>query len=63
MGKSMYNFGKNAKEKARQQKQMDKDSKRLIAKQNKANIKSSTPDKDSVAAESSRVADIAEGKA
>ena len=61
MGKSMYNFGKNAKEKARQQKQMDKDSKRLIAKQNKANIKSSTPNEDSDTVESSRVADIAKG--
>jgi hypothetical protein len=39
MGKPMYNFGKSTKEKARQQKQMDKASKRLIAKQNKANIK------------------------
>jgi hypothetical protein len=57
----MYNFGKNAKEKARQQKQMDKDSKRLIAKQNKANIKSSTPNEDSDTVESSRVADIAKG--
>lgn len=35
MGKSMYNFAKNAKEKARQQKQMDKASKRLLAKQQK----------------------------
>jgi hypothetical protein len=57
----MYNFGKNAKEKARQQKQMDKDSKRLIAKQSKANIKSSTPNEDSDTVESSRVADIAKG--
>jgi len=40
MGRSMYNFGKNTKEKARQQKQMEKASKRLAAKQNKANIKS-----------------------
>lgn len=48
MGKSMYNFGKNAKEKARQQKQMEKASRRLVAKQNKANIKAGvaggTPD-------------------
>lgn len=57
----MYNFGKNAKEKAKQQKQMDKAEKRRIAKQNKANIKSGTPDKNSATAESNRVADIAEG--
>jgi len=63
MGKPMYNFGKAANLKAQQQKQMDRDLKRRTAKQSKANIKSSTPDKDSVAAESSRVADIAEGKA
>jgi hypothetical protein len=42
MGKSMYNFGKLAKEKARQRKQMDKASKRIMAKQQKANIKAST---------------------
>ena len=57
----MYNFGKNAKEKAKQQKQMDKAEKRRIAKQSKANIKSATPDKNSATAESSQVADIAEG--
>ncbi len=51
MGKPMYNFGKTAKEKARQQKQMDKASKRRIAKQSKDNIKSSTPSEDSVIAE------------
>jgi len=38
MGKPMFKFGKNVKEKARQQKQMEKTSKRLIAKQRKANI-------------------------
>lgn len=57
----MYNFGKNAKEKAKQQKQMDKAEKRRIAKQSKANIKSGTPDKSLATAESNRVADIAEG--
>ena len=51
MGKPMYNFGKNAKEKARQLKQMDKAAKRRIAKLSKDNIKSSTPDEDSTAAE------------
>jgi hypothetical protein len=35
----MYNFGKRSKEKARQQKQIDKAEKRLIAKQQKANLK------------------------
>jgi hypothetical protein len=59
MGKSMYNFGKNSKEKARQLKQMDKASKRLIAKQNKANIKSNAPNEGSVAIESSPETDIA----
>ena len=59
----MYNFGKNAKEKAKQQKQMDKAEKRRIAKQSKANIKSGKPDNNSVPAESNRVADIAEGMA
>ena len=47
MGKPMYNFGKTANIKAQQQKQMDKASKRRIAKQSKANIKSSTPNEDS----------------
>lgn len=63
MGKSMYNFGKNTKEKARQLKQMEKASKRLTAKQNKANIKSSTPGGDSATVELSRVADITNGTA
>jgi len=44
MGKSMYNFGKQGKEKARQQKQIDKAAKRIMAKQQKANIKTNTPD-------------------
>jgi len=46
MGKSMYNFGKHGKEKARQQKQMDKAAKRMLAKQKKANLKTSAPDAD-----------------
>jgi len=50
MGKSMYNFGKNAKEKARQIKQMDKALKRRIAKQNKADIKPSPLPEDSAIA-------------
>ena len=36
MGKSMFNFGKNAKEKARQLKQTMKTEKRLAAKKQKA---------------------------
>lgn len=39
MGKSMFNYGKQGKEKARQQKQMDKAAKRVLAKQQKENIK------------------------
>jgi hypothetical protein len=51
MGKSMYNFGKQGKEKARQQKQMDKAAKRIMAKQQKANLITATPDADSDIAE------------
>jgi len=43
MAKSMYNFGKHAREKARQQKQMEKAEKRMMAKQQKANIKTDAP--------------------
>ena len=63
MGRSMYNFGKNTKEKARQQKQLEKASKRLAAKQNKANIKAGAPDEapDSIA--SNPAEDITKGTA
>jgi hypothetical protein len=61
MGKPMYNFGKTANLKAQQRKQMDRDLRRRMARQSKANIKSGKPDKDSDTAESSKVADIAEG--
>jgi hypothetical protein len=47
MGKSMYDFGKRGKEKARQQKQMDKASKRIMAKQQKADMSANTPNADS----------------
>ncbi|MBN1473820.1 MAG: hypothetical protein JW914_04330 [Syntrophaceae bacterium] len=47
MAKSMYNFGKHAREKARQQKQMEKAEKRMIAKQQKANMKTDAPNADS----------------
>jgi len=43
MGKSMYDYVNRTKERARQQKQMDKASKRKMAKQEKANIITSTP--------------------
>jgi hypothetical protein len=51
MGKSMFNFGKQGKEKARQQKQMDKAAKRMMAKQQKAILKTGTPNADSAIAE------------
>ncbi len=38
MGKPMFNFGKNAKEKARQLKQTEKTQKRLLAKKQKADM-------------------------
>ena len=38
MGKPMYNFGKNAKEKARQLKQIEKTQKRLAAKKQKTDM-------------------------
>ena len=51
MAKSMYNFGKHAREKARQQKQMEKAEKRMMAKQQKANMKTDAPNEDSNTAE------------
>ncbi len=51
MGRSMYNFGKQGKERARQQKQMDKAAKRLLVKQQKANLKTGTPSTDPAIAE------------
>ena len=59
----MYNFGKNAKEKARQQKQMEKASKRLAAKQNKAGIKASAPEEAPDTIESNPAEGIAKGTA
>lgn len=43
MGKSMYNFGNRNKERARQQKQIDKASKRILARQKKVHIKTNPP--------------------
>ncbi|MFA5321569.1 MAG: hypothetical protein WC373_02755 [Smithella sp.] len=51
MGNPMYNFGKTANLKAQQRKQMERDSKRRIAKQSKANIKAGTPGEDSAITE------------
>lgn len=47
MGRSMYNFGKQTKEKARQQKQLEKASKRLLVKQQKGDLKNVAPNSDS----------------
>ena len=58
MGKSMYNYGKQGKEKARQQKQMDKAAKRIMAKQQKANLKTGTPNADIDIAEVGPAAEI-----
>jgi hypothetical protein len=43
VGKHMSNYGTQAKEKARQQKQTDKASKRILARQKKAFMKKSPP--------------------
>jgi len=51
MGRSMYNFGKQSKEKARQQKQIEKASKRIMARQQKASLIKQTPDEGSNIAE------------
>jgi len=51
MGKSMYNFGKQSKEKARQRKQMDKAAKRIMVKQQKVDLKAGIPSVESGAAE------------
>ena len=59
----MYNFGKQSKEKARQQKQMDKASKRLLAKQQKANIETGIPNADSDIDEPILVEDIVKSTA
>jgi hypothetical protein len=63
MGKSMYGFGKQVKEKARQQKQMDKASKRIMLKQQKANIKTHTPSAGSDIAEPGLVEEIVKSTA
>jgi len=59
----MYNFGKQGKEKARQQKQMDKAAKRIMAKQKKANLKTGTPNTDSDIAEPELVEELVKSMA
>lgn len=51
MGKSMYDFGKNTKEKARQLKQIEKTAKRLAARKQKTNLKPDTLSEDAAAAD------------
>jgi hypothetical protein len=58
MGKSMFDFGNQGKERARQQKQMAKASKRLIAKQQKANIEAGTPNANTALIEPSSTEEI-----
>lgn len=47
----MFDYGKQGKERARQQKQMDKAAKRIMAKQRMANLKTSTPNADTAITE------------
>ncbi|MBW6485849.1 MAG: hypothetical protein K0B01_06830 [Syntrophobacterales bacterium] len=51
MGKSMYSYGKQVKEKARQQKQLEKTAKRIAAKQQKENLQTGAPAADAETAE------------
>jgi hypothetical protein len=48
MGKSAYDFGKNAKVKARRLKQIEKAAKRFAAKKQKADAKAGAPDNEAV---------------
>ncbi len=54
MGKSMYNFGKQSKEKARQQKQLDKAARRIMVKKQKVDLKTGIPNIDSVLADTNQ---------
>jgi len=58
MGRSMFDFGNQGKERARQRKQMAKASKRLIAKQQKANIQAGTPNAGTAIIETGPVEEI-----
>jgi hypothetical protein len=51
MGKSMHGLGTQVKERARQQKQIDKASKRILTRQKKAYIKTNPPNADADIAE------------
>ena len=43
MGRSVYNYGKQMKERARQQKQIDKAAKKMAAKQQKDSLDGDAP--------------------
>jgi len=58
MGKSMYDYVNRSKERARQQKQMDKASKRIRAKQENTNIQTHPPNVVSDMAEQGLVEEI-----
>jgi len=58
MGKSMYDYVNRSKERARQQKQMDKASERIRAKQEHTNIQTHTPNAVSDMAEQGLVEEI-----
>jgi hypothetical protein len=60
MGKPMFNFGKNAKEKARQLKQTEKTQKRLAAKKQKADM-ANISNKESAIAEPNQEQDTTNG--
>jgi hypothetical protein len=51
MGKLMSNYGTQVKERARQQKQLDKASKRMFTRQKRAYAKTSAPNADLASAE------------
>jgi hypothetical protein len=60
MGKPMFNFGKNAKEKARQLKQTEKTAKRLAARKQKADMANISNEETEIV-ESNPGQDIAKG--
>lgn len=61
MGKSMSNCGTQAKERARQQKQMDKASKRMFARQKREHAKANAPNVSSDRTEPLFTVSVAEG--
>jgi len=62
MGKSMYDIGNRNKERARQQKQIDKASKRILARQKKVHIKTSLPNAELDIGEPILAVDIVKGR-